>query len=523
MRIHQLAGTELAELWSLRPDSSLREEDPANAPAGPAGEGGRPGPVVVLESCWGSTRIERPGPHFAELLRRMTLGPVSPANVLAPFPPVLCEADAAALAPEVTALRANLASVQNCVVRTLALGGTPLLSVVPIAADARFEPCPPPADRPLRAGDRRLSRFALLHSGEHGLHLESPLSQHRVEVHHPAVGWVLGELGGGRDASAAATGRRPLEERAVTLVHAYLEAAGMTTPFDGTAYAEDSDPALTGWTPADLFLHARSRPGRTDADLGMTYPLAGRAPAQPPVKTPDGRAPVLLERPCLTRLRTDDPPFTEVLEERRSTRSFAAQDPSLGQLGELLYRAARVRAVLPPHAGDPTRSWRTRRPYPSAGSSYGLEIYVVAVRCSGLPPGAYHYDPLEHRLEPVHGDPQALADILADARSLAGMDERPPLLVVLTSRLLRVATQFSSVAYASVLKEVGALQQTFYLVCAAMGMGACALTAGDVGAVARALGVDWLAEPSVGEIVFGLPRTVDASKESNIPPIPGSN
>ncbi|WP_405492744.1 SagB family peptide dehydrogenase [Streptomyces sp. NBC_00096] len=513
MRIDQLAGTDITELWALRTDSTLRYEGTWN-PIGPAGPADPAGPVgadgrraaVVLESSWGATRIEHPGPYFVELLRRMTLGPVSPANVLAPFPPVLCETDAAALPLEVAALREELATVENCVVRTLALGGTPLLSVVPITPDARFEPCSPPADRPSHPSGQRLSRFAVLHSAGRGLHLESPLSQHRVEVHHPGVSWVLGELGGGRDTSGLLAGRQPLEQRAVRLVHAYLAAAGMVTPFDGTGYAEDSDPALTGWSPAELFLHARSRPGRQDAELGAAYPLAARAPVRPPAAPADGAASVRLERPSLSRLRSDDPPFAQVLEDRRSTRSFAAEGPDLGQLGELLYRAARVRAVLPPRPDDPAPAWRTSRPYPSVGGGHGLEIYVVAVRCAGLLPGAYHYEPMEHRLEPVHGDPDALAEILADAGSLAGLGEQPPMLVLLTTRMPRGSARHGPVAYTSVLKEVGALQQTIYLACAAMGLGACALTAGDVGLVARALGLDWLTEPSVGEIILGLPR-----------------
>jgi SagB-type dehydrogenase family enzyme len=352
-----------------------------------------------------------------------------------------------------------------------------------------------------------MSRFAVLRATADGMCLESPLARHRVEVRHPGVGWLIGELDGRREELPGLEPARPFAEDVVEAVHAHLAAAAMVVCADGPGaqYREDSDPALLACSPTDLFTHTRSRLGRHDGDFGMTYPLAGRVPAEPPVKPSAGGAVVLLDRPDPVRLRAADPPFADVLEGRRSTRRFAFEGPSLEQLGVLLHRAARVRQLLPPAVTDPTGGRRTRRPYPSAGDSYALEIYLIAARCPGLAAGPYHYDPLGHRLEPVAGDPDAVRELLAGASTAAGLAESPPLLVVLTTRLLRLAAQYSAVAYTNALKEVGALQQTFYLTCTAMGLGACALTASDLDAAARALALDWLVEPSVGEIVLGLP------------------
>ncbi|MGI5455137.1 SagB family peptide dehydrogenase [Streptomyces sp. CA-249302] len=494
MRIDQLAGSELAELWSLREDVLVEHEEPAAA--------GEECPAVTLRTRWGGIRIERPGRELAELLRRMTFGPVTPANVVPGFPAVLAMAHA--VPPEAKEVVEGLERVAHCVVRTLALGGTPLLSVVPVARDARFAP------RPLAPGRaRRMSRFAVLRATADGMRLESPLARHRVEVRHPGVGWLIGELGGREGELPGSGPARPFGDEVVEAVHVHLAAAAMVVCADGTGpgagYPEDGDPSLLAWSPTDLFTHTRSRLGRHDDDFGMTYPLAGRVPAQPPVKPSPGGTAVLLDRPDPVRLGAFDRPFADVLEGRRSTRRLASEGPSLEQLGVLLHRAARVRALLPPAATDPTGGPRTARPYPSAGDSYALEIYLIAARCPGLAPGPYHYDPLGHRLEPVAGDPDAVRDLLAGACTAAGLAEPPPLLVVLTTRMLRLAAQYSAVAYTNALKEVGALQQTFYLTCSAMGLGACALTASDLDAAARALALDWLVEPSVGEIVLGLP------------------
>jgi oxazoline/thiazoline dehydrogenase len=59
-------------------------------------------------------------------------------------------------------------------------------------------------------------------------------------------------------------------------------------------------------------------------------------------------------------------------------------------------------------------------------------------------------------------------------------------------------------AYAGILKNVGALYQTMYLVATAMGLSACALGGGDSDLFARAAGTRYTAETSVGE--FSLNR-----------------
>jgi SagB-type dehydrogenase family enzyme len=58
-------------------------------------------------------------------------------------------------------------------------------------------------------------------------------------------------------------------------------------------------------------------------------------------------------------------------------------------------------------------------------------------------------------------------------------------------------------AYAAVLKDVGVLYQTMYLVATAMGLAPCALGGGDSDLFAAAIGGDYYAEASVGEFLLG--------------------
>jgi hypothetical protein len=57
-------------------------------------------------------------------------------------------------------------------------------------------------------------------------------------------------------------------------------------------------------------------------------------------------------------------------------------------------------------------------------------------------------------------------------------------------------------SYATTLKHVGVLYQTFYLVCTAMGLAPCGLGVGDIELSARCLGLDWERESSVGEFMI---------------------
>ena len=63
--------------------------------------------------------------------------------------------------------------------------------------------------------------------------------------------------------------------------------------------------------------------------------------------------------------------------------------------------------------------------------------------------------------------------------------------------------KYEGVAYALILKHVGVLYQTFYLVATAMGLAPCGLGGGDSDLFARAAGLDYASETSVGEFIVG--------------------
>jgi len=459
-------------LWSLRDDVVV------DSSADP----------LTVVTRWGDIEIAAPSPVVRECLDRMSLGPVS-----------LPKVTGTALAD----LHRLLERLHSCVVRSLDVDDLagPLLSVVPVAEHARFA-------LPAIGGEDlvRLSRFTAMRTSADELVLESPLARHRVLLHRSLPSSVAGTLGRAvavNELAAAVDSDLGL----VSEIVAHLVAAGVVVlgERDETTgqpvFAEDRDPRLVQWSHHDLLFHTRSRMGRNDEPLGAAYRHVGEISPQPAVKPAPPGPRIPLHRPDLADLRTTDPALTEVIESRRSFRELAPL--SVTELGDLLFRTARVRSFRDATGAGGVRYPVTDRPYPSSDSLYELELYVSVDACEGLERGVYHYDPAEHALTLLSTEESRLAELLDDAKVLTGTLRRPPALITMTARMARLSWVYDGIAYATALKHVGVLQQTLYLVATAMGLAPCALAVGDSDAATEALGLDWPAEVSIGEFVVG--------------------
>ncbi len=382
-------------------------------------------------------------------------------------------------------------------------GGERLATLEPIASSFVLSPAGPLAERTYV-----LSRFAWVYRRGDVLVLESPLSCARVVLHDPRAAALVHALArptapeeiAGRIAGLPAEAVGPLLG---LFVHAGMACA---VGVEGTT-AEDADPALRSWEFHDLLFHTRSREGRHDAPIGATYPQAGRLEPPPALPRISATEWIDLYRPDLERLQRQDPPFARVQEQRRSVRRYAAEPIGARQLGEFLYRVARVRehqaAEVSTPAG-PVRMDFASRPYPAGGALYELDVHAVVHLCRGLDSGLYSYDPLDHRLGRRAGRTAEVEQLLSGAALAAGVAPQGlQVLLVLTARVPRVAWKYAGLAYALVLKHVGVLFQTMYLAATAMGLAPCALGCGNSDLFARAAGVGGLAETSVGEFLLG--------------------
>jgi SagB-type dehydrogenase family enzyme len=207
-------------------------------------------------------------------------------------------------------------------------------------------------------------------------------------------------------------------------------------------------------------------------------------------------------------------PLAKLLEERHSTRIFDDQQPiSLNEVARFLQATARVRSKFQHEIdlGDVQPSLEyTARPYPSAGASYELELYLAIDKCEGLARGFYHYDAGDHALVAIDTRPQELTALLTGAQLAMDVPTPPQILLIITARFGRISWKYSSIAYALILKDVGVLLQTFYLMAVDMGLGGCAIGTVNIDLFARMTGIEFHIESPVGQFAFGRPSNAAA-------------
>ena len=345
------------------------------------------------------------------------------------------------------------------------------------------------------AGRYTTSRFALMRRDGDRFLLESPRSHTQFIIRHGHMLSWWWQLHGGLGFAQALRANEVLEKQGAEILLRWLIEERFLTPLQAEETEEDADAALVQWEFHDLLFHARSRKGRHSNRYGGSYPWLGWAKSLPSTKASKGGTQVLLTVPG----GSDGAAVFEALDKRRSLREYGGRPMALWQLSHFLYRSARV---LESTEGDDET---TRRPYPSGGGRYPLELFIAAFRCDGIERGLYHYDPKAHLLERI-GVPGRLLDELAD--DLRTFTSRtagwlPQISIVMTARFQRVSWKYQSVAYSLVLKEVGALMQTMYVVATAMGLAPCAVGGGDSDLFTGLTGENYYCESAVGEFLLG--------------------
>lgn len=351
-----------------------------------------------------------------------------------------------------------------------------------------------------------LSRFAFARRADGGLILESPVAHVSVRFLDLRLGALVSALAAPGPVEKLAERLPTLSSATVDAALAFLAGVGVLVAVDGSGVPEDeSRPDLVQREFHDVLAHAASRRGLTDRPLGGTFRFQGKLPPAPALKPLPGGDAIPLPRPDLDAVEARDPSLTRVLESRRSIRKHGTAALSVAELGEFLFRVARATKVYGIDEKSGAMYETSRRPYPSGGACYDLELYVTSRMTAGLAPGVYHYDPGGHRLTQVCRAPDLIRSMLLEA-CLASRSidlEEPQLLITLASRFARLSWKYESIAYATTLKNVGVLYQTMYLVATAMGLAPCALGAGDSALFQRVTGLDPTTESSVGEFMLG--------------------
>jgi SagB-type dehydrogenase family enzyme len=358
-----------------------------------------------------------------------------------------------------------------------------------------------------------LSRLAYLRRRGNEMVLESPRADALFRICDPKIAAALATLSTSQKISRL---RRREGFPGIELLGLLLDCEiifKLDAGSDGLR-ASEGDENLVMWDFHDLLFHARSTEGRQSNPLGGLYPFAGAISPLPAVRPPWRGEKIDLAGFSAAAAETNSP-FTQLLHERHSTRDFDdAQPITLTELSRFLDRTARVQSnwSSQPDFGDdgPDIEYTTRL-YPSGGSSYELELYLAVGNCEGLARGFYHYDAGAHALVPIDTRTQDLEAMLAAAAFAMGAAAAPQILITIAARFGRVSWKYSSIAYSLILKDVGVLIQTLYLMATDMGLGGCAIGTSNIDLFAKMTGVEFHVEGPVGQFALGRGKKLEGS------------
>ena len=281
-----------------------------------------------------------------------------------------------------------------------------------------------------------LSRFAYIHQVKGQMLLESPLSKMKIHLFNWQAIAITGLLANPCSCCEIATEIKGIHLDTIQQFISLLLSTQMLCEVseDGTI-SEQADVTLAQWEFHDLLFHARSRSGRHNNPVGGTYRFLGQIEPLPAIHPRTAKKTIILDKPNLENLITSDVSFTQVLENRTSIREYGEMPITAQQLGEFLYRCARIKNLFQTEQGE-----LVSRPYPSGGAMYELELYPVISCCQDILPGLYYYQPQVHELCYLSHETEATEALLKGASMSMGQD-KPQVLIVITARFQRFSLE----------------------------------------------------------------------------------
>jgi SagB-type dehydrogenase family enzyme len=353
-----------------------------------------------------------------------------------------------------------------------------------------------------------LSRFAYMRRRGNEMILESPRAGALFRIRDPKVAAALALLATPQTINRL---RRQDGFPGVELFALLLDCKMLFRIDAGDGLrADEGDDRLVLWDFHDLLFHTHSTEGRQANPAGGLYPYVGLMPPPPAVRSRWPGQTIKLPGAQSTSPAAEADAvsaFTSLVHERHSTRGFDDGNPiTLAELSRFLGSTVRIRSQWQStiDQGDegPVIDY-TSRPYPAAGSSYELELYLTVNNCAGLARGFYHYDAELHALAPIDARPQDIEVQLSAAEFAMDAPGLPQILITMAARFDRISWKYSSIAYSLILKDVGVLLQTLYLMATDIGLGGCAIGSNNIDLFAKMTGIEFHIEGPVGQFALG--------------------
>lgn len=192
----------------------------------------------------------------------------------------------------------------------------------------------------------------------------------------------------------------------------------------------------------------------------------------------------------------------QAIVRRVTSRQFdpAAVMP-LETLSRLLAFSSGFTATAGPAAGG---AFEFHRAAPSAGATYPLEVYFVALRVSGLMPGVYHYATADHAVEALryrsYGAPLARWTLhqpyVRDSN----------VVFIIAGFTARIRPRYGERGYRYMLLEAGHIGQNLSLLAPAYGSGALCIGGFVDAAISRLIGLNEITEIPLYMTALGITR-----------------
>lgn len=248
------------------------------------------------------------------------------------------------------------------------------------------------------------------------------------------------------------------------------------------------------WEPVDLAWQ-RQR------NYGGAYPMSGRLGKSPsPIKHVKGLSSVALPRVHNSDNSEKKHSLLGTLNNRKSIRKYSKYSMDISDLSRFLYYSARIKKIFKSDQGT-----LTKRPYPSGGGRYPLEIYVVNNRISDIQKALYYYDPYKHKLLLLSRNKKyqrKFNEFILDVQGQS-MNREPDVVLIITAVFARTMWKYSKIALSLIMSDLGGLYQTMYLIATEMNLAPCPLGGTHEQLVRDWLNLDWFEESHVGTFMLG--------------------
>jgi SagB-type dehydrogenase family enzyme len=236
-------------------------------------------------------------------------------------------------------------------------------------------------------------------------------------------------------------------------------------------------------------LYPNVAPGRLASLLALGQSPALQETVARSSRTHDHRPGLELARAGLPQT-----PLPVLLHERRSASDSQRRPLRLGHLAAVLEASYAALAREP---------GLMRRPVPSAGALYPLELYVLALAVEDIDSVVAHYNPFRHRLELLGPlDEAALRDCVVDP----GLVDTAAAVLVLTGMFWRSRVKYAARGYRFTLLEAGHVTQNAVLAATALGLAALPLGGFYDRRLETLVRADGLDEAAVSALVLGGSR-----------------